>query len=567
MPKKTSRIRGLSLPVLQGILPIDPTKLPMEVLAGVTFACLAIPEVMGYTKIAGTPVITGLYTILIPMTLFAVFGSSRHLVVGADSATAAITASALAGMAVSGPSEYMALASLLALMAGILLIAARIIGLGFLADFLSRTVLVGFLTGVGVQVSLGELPGLFGIESSGHGVVEKLSSAYQNVGQVNWATFLIAAAVLFIVIGTKRLSPKIPGPLIAVIGIIGLSWNFDFGGYGIALLGPVPGGLPSLSIPDVDWTWMTFKQLLPTAIAILVVILAQSAATSRAYAMRYGDKFSENTDLVGLGIANIGAAFSATFVVNGSPTKTEMVAGSGGQSQIAQLTTALVVLLVLLFLTQPLAFLPSAVLSAIVFLIGLKLIDHRGLRDIFVQAPTEFWVAMGTAAVVVAVGVEQGIIFAMVLSLIDHTRKGYRPKNSVITKASDGEWLTQSLDKPGQFEPGLTIYRFSHGMYYANAQRFSNEVTDVIAAIKDQTRWLCIDASAIDDIDYTAGYVLKSTVQKLRARGINVVFLFAEPSLKTELKRYGITDLVSKSSFFMTGHEMISAYDSEVAKS
>ncbi|WP_420583883.1 SulP family inorganic anion transporter [Ruegeria sp.] len=567
MPDKTSHIRGFSLPVLQGILPVVPTKLPMEILAGVTFACLAIPEVMGYTKIAGTPVVTGLYTILIPMTLFAIFGSSRHLVVGADSATAAITASALAAMAVSGPSEYMALASLLALIAGVLLIAARIVGLGFLADFLSRTVLVGFLTGVGIQVSLGELPGLFGIETSGHGTIQKLSSAYQNLDQVSWATFLIVAAVLVIVIGAKRLSPKIPGPLIAVIGAIGLSWYYDFEGSGIALLGPVPSGLPSLSIPDVSWTWTTFKQLLPTALAILVVILAQSAATSRAYAVRYGDKFSENTDLVGLGIANIGAALSATFVVNGSPTKTEMVAGAGGQSQIAQLTTALVVLLVLLFLTQPLAFLPNAVLSAVVFLIGLKLIDLQGLRVILAQAPTEFWIAMGTAAIVVVIGVEQGIIVAMALSLIDHTRKGYRPKNSVIIKASDGEWLTQSLERPGQFQPGLIIYRFSHGMYYANAQRFSNEVTGVIAATKDKTNWLCIDASAIDDIDFTAGYALKSIVQTLSTHGTKVVFLFAEPALKAELKRYGVTDLIPESLFFTTGHEMIEAYEAEVAKS
>ncbi len=567
MSDKTSHSHGSSLPVLQGVLPIVPAKLPAEILAGVTFACLAIPEVMGYTKIAGTPVITGLYTIMIPMTLFAIFGSSRHLVVGADSATAAITASALAGMAVGGSSEYIALASLLALMAGILLIAARVVGLGFLADFLSRTVLVGFLTGVGIQVALGELPGILGIETSGHGTIQKLSSAYQNISQISWATFLIATAVLVIVIGAKRLSPKVPGPLIAVIGIIGLSWYFDFERNGIALLGPVPSGLPSLSIPQVDWNWTTFKQLLPTALAILVVILAQSAATSRAYAARYGEKFSEDTDLVGLGIANIGAAFSATFVVNGSPTKTEMVAGAGGQSQIAQLTTALVVLFVLLFLTQPLAFLPEAVLSAVVFLIGLKLIDLRGLREIFVQAPTEFGIAMGTAAVVVATGVEQGIIFAMVLSLIDHTRKGYRPKNSIITKMPDGEWLARPLDKPEQFEPGLIVYRFSHGMYYANAQRFANEVVDVIAAIEEKTHWFCIDASAIDDIDYTAGSVLKSTIQTLHDRDIKVVFLFAEPSIEAELERYGIANLVSKKFFFRTGHEMIEAYEVETSHS
>ncbi|MEM8631678.1 MAG: SulP family inorganic anion transporter [Pseudomonadota bacterium] len=543
------------LPILQGILPVAPSKVPAEILAGVTFACLAIPEVMGYTKIAGTPVITGLYTILIPMTLFALLGSSRHLVVGADSATAAMTASALAGLAISGPSEYMALASLLALMAAVLLIVARLVGLGFLADFLSRTVLVGFLTGVGIQVALGEIPGLFGISTSGHGTVEKLSSAARNIGQTSWLTFAVAATVLATVIGAKRVSGKVPGPLIAVVGAIVISWAFNLEARGIATLGPVPGGLPSLSIPDAVWDLATIGQLLPTALAIFVVILAQSAATSRAYAARYGERFSENTDLMGLGIANLGAGLSGTFVVNGSPTKTEMVAGAGGHSQLAQLTTATIVLIVLLFLTGPLAFLPDVVLSAVVFLIGLNLIDIAGLTRIYRQARPEFWIALATAAVVVVIGVEQGILVAMALSLIDHTRKGYRPKNAVIGQTPDGDWLTRPVDQPTEFLPGLVVYRFSHGLYYANAKQLAEEIT-ALAATDPPPRWLCIDASAIDDVDYTGGYVLKAKIAELKDQGTNVVFLFAEPGIRKELERYGIADVIQPHAFFETAHEM-----------
>ncbi|WP_298852341.1 SulP family inorganic anion transporter [uncultured Ruegeria sp.] len=560
MEKQSRNSEATPFPILQGTLPFDRSHLPTEVLAGLTFACLAIPEVMGYTKIAGTPVITGLYTILIPMALFALFGSSRHLVVGADSATAAITASALAGMAVSGSSEYLALASLLALMAALLLIGARIIGLGFLADFLSRTVLVGFLTGVGIQVAIGEIPGLLGLMASGHGTLAKLNDVFLNITHINWPTVLVSAAVLGVVIGCTRLSHKIPGPLIAIVGVILCSWAFSLDSVGITLLGAVPGGLPSISIPDVQWNWPLFKQLLPTALSIFIVILAQSAATSRAYAARYDEKFSENTDLIGLGLANFGAAFTGTFVVNGSPTKTEMVASAGGRSQLAQLTTVAIVLLVIVFLTKPLAYLPTAALSAIVFLIGLKLIDLRGLATIYRQARSEFWVAAATAAVVVLVGVEQGIIFAMALSLVDHTRRGYRPKNSVIVKSETGGWHSKGLAAPNQFEPGLVIYRFSHGMYYANVQRLTDEVTSIAQDPDNKPEWFCIDASAIDEVDFTAGYTLCSMAKFLDDNGIRLVFSLVEPDVKAELNRFGVTDLVGETAFFETGSSLLDAF-------
>lgn len=560
MGTNRTKATPVSYPILQGILPIDRAHLPTEILTGITFACLAIPEVMGYTKIAGTPVITGLYTILIPMALFALFGSSRHLVVGADSATAAITASALAGMAVSGSSEYLALASLLALMAGVLLIAARLIGLGFLADFLSRTVLVGFLTGVGIQVAAGEIPGMLGFEVAGHGTLTKLQGVFQNLGKINGPTLAVAMAVLATVVGFTRLSRKIPGPLIAVVAVILCSWGFQLDTLGVALLGTVPGGLPSLSIPEVQWSWSLFKQLLPTALSIFVVILAQSAATSRAYAARYDERFSENTDLVGLGLANLGAAVTGTFVVNGSPTKTEMVASAGGRSQIAQLTTVVIVLVVILFLTGPLAFMPTAALSAIVFLIGVKLIDLRGLAAIYRQARSEFWVAVATAAVVVLVGVEQGIIFAMVLSLVDHTRRGYRPKNSVIVQTEDGGWHSKALSPPNQFEPGLVIYRFSHGMYYANMQRFSDDVTGIVRGAGPEIKWFCLDASAIDTVDFTAGYTLRSIHKELQSKGIRLVFAMVEPDVRAELTRYGLVERVGEGSFFDTGQDLVKAF-------
>ena len=384
MKKSGNGSAGFRVPFMQGVLPINKAQIPAEIIAGLTLAALAIPEVMGYTKISGTPVITGLYTILIPMALFAMFGSSRHLVVGADSATAAILAAGLVGLAATGSDEYVALAAVLALMAAAFLIIARVVGLGFMADFLSRTVLIGFLTGVGLQVALGEISGILGLKGGGHGTVQKIWNDLQQLDEINLYAVAIAAAVIFVITGSKLISKKIPGALIAVVGAIVLSWLWNLGQH-VHVIGDVPGGLPHLGIPQVDWSWQLIAKLVPTAFAMFIVILAQSAATSRAYAARYNERFSEDTDLTGLALANVGAGLSGTFVVNGSPTKTQMVDSAGGRTQLSLLVTTAIVLLVLLFLTAPLAYMPEAVLSAVVFLIGVDLIDIAGMRKIFAE--------------------------------------------------------------------------------------------------------------------------------------------------------------------------------------
>jgi len=318
-------------PILQGVLPVRASQVPGEIVAGLTLAALAIPEVMGYTKISGTPVITGLYTMLIPMALFAVFGSSRHLVVGADSATAAILAAGLVGLAHTGTDEYAALAAVLALMSAGFLLLARLVGLGFMADFLSRSVLIGFLTGVGVQVALGQVSGMLGLKGGGHGTLGKVWADLQQIEQVNWHALVIAVAVLALIVGSKKISRRIPGALIAVVGAILLSSALDLGRY-VHVVGAVPSGLPHIGLPQAQWSWDLIQQLVPTAFAMFVVILAQSAATSRAYAARYNERFSEGADLLGLGLANIGAGLSGAFVVNGSPTKTQMVDSAGGRT-------------------------------------------------------------------------------------------------------------------------------------------------------------------------------------------------------------------------------------------
>ena len=313
---KTKRTTG-RFALSQGLLPIDRERLPLDIIAGATLAALAIPEVMGYAKIAGTPVVTGLYTLLLPILAFAILGSSRHLVVGADSATAAILATGLVATGVAaGSPEYVEMASLAALMCGVALIAARLLKLGFIANFLSRSVLIGFLTGVGIQVAMGQVAGMFGVDAGSGTTLEKFANTLRAIPtETSVPTLVVSISVLVVILGLGRINKAIPGALIAVVGAIAASYFLDLAADGVTTLGTVPPGLPSLGLPTEVLTTANVQALLPTVISMFVVILAQSAATSRAYAMKYNDSFDENVDLVGLGTANFAAAISGTFCV------------------------------------------------------------------------------------------------------------------------------------------------------------------------------------------------------------------------------------------------------------
>ncbi|MHC5862612.1 SulP family inorganic anion transporter, partial [Nostoc sp.] len=460
--------------LFQGILPMAGARIGNDIVAGIVLAALGIPEVMGYTKIAGTPIATGLYTLILPALAFALFGSSRHLVVAADSATAAILAAGLSGLAVLGSSQYLADSELVAILVAGLLLLARLFRLGFLADFLSRTVLVGFLTGVGIQVAIGQLGGLLDLKGGGNNPIQQIINTFEGLPHANPLAIVISLAVLITVKLCDRLLPKFPGALLAVIVAIIASWLFNFASHGVMVVGSIPSGLPSFGLPTVAVS--EIPQLFGIALSCCIVIIAQSAATSRAYAFRYNEDFQENIDLEGLALANLAAGMSGTFVVNGSPTKTEIVDTAGGQSQVAQMTTVAVVLVVILFFTQPISYLPNAVLAAIVFLIGLKLIDIQGMRAIFSTHRDEFYLAIVTTATVVFIGVKEGIVLAIILSLILHVRHSYRPHSAIIIPDAQRVWQPIPVRIGSVSASGLIVYRFSRDLFYANASFFSEEV-------------------------------------------------------------------------------------------
>ncbi len=533
----TAAAKAFRFPLLQGVLPLTIQRVPREALAGLSLAALGIPEVMGYARIAGMPIETGLYTMLVPMAVFAVLGSSRHLVVGADSATAAIVAAGVAALAFPGSPRYVQLVALATLVTGALLVIARVARLGFLANFLSRTVLVGFLSGVGLSVAIGQLPELLGVTVHADNAIGKLIGSVAALPRASLATVGVAAAVLLGVPLLRRVARRVPAALFAVTVSIVVSVLWNFPSHGVDVIGYVPGGLPPLQAPAV--TAQDTSALALTAVAMAAVILAQSVATASAYANAYGEDLDPNADLLALGAANGVAAFTGSFVVNGSPTKTQMVDSAGGRTQLAQLSCCAVVLLVLLFASAPLAHLSVAVLAAVVFLIGIELIDIKGLAEIMRVRRIEFALALLTAAAVVVFGVEQAIAFAMLASIVDHLRHGYAPRTQVLTRQPGGHWLAVTATAEVRTREGLVIYRFPSSLYYANAHKLAADLA-AFASSTAALDWFCIDCTALSDIDFTAAQTLRRGIRRFSEQGTRVVFSGTDTAVLQQLTAEGL---------------------------
>ena len=545
--------------------------LSTDLIAGVTLSAIAIPEVLGYTSISQTPLVTGLYTIIFPTLIFALLGSSKLLVVGADSATAALLAAGLAGLGIAGlqpyTSEWVAYCGMVALITGGILVIARLFKLGFLGDFLSASVLVGFLTGVGVQVLTGQIPEILGVPKGTGNWVQQQIAWVKEIPNIQWETFAFGITTIAIILLIKRFAPKIPGAVIAVVLLIIVSTVTDASAHGVKVVGPVPDGFPSpLGIPQgISSNYMA--GLLGIAASCFVLIVAQSAATSRSFAMKHGDKVDVNRDIVGLSGSSFAAGLTGTFVVNGSPTKTQILDGQGGRTQVANITMSAIALVFTMYLTSVLTNMPKAVLAGIVFLIGVDLIDITGLKRILSRRKDEFVIAVVTAVVVCAVGVEQGLILAIVVSIIDIIRRQYQPKDFVVGLSEAGE-PTYTKAAPGvQSEPGLLVFRYDAQLFYANANSFVDDVQRLVEAAPTPVRWLVIDASTLDDVDYSAGLALNGLLDYLEVKKVTFAIARADTTLVTTLAAYGLKERIPDEHIYGNLVDAVDAFRSAPAPS
>lgn len=543
--------------LLPGIFPLERTRILPEIFAGISLAAMNIPQAMGYARLAGVPVIAGLYTLLFPVITFAILGGARYLFVAADSATAVILSTGIGPMAQRGTELFLAHASVVALMTGGLLLIARILKLGFLADFLSRTVLIGFLSGVGVQVAIAVLGQVLGISVNGSTSLSQLWTVVTHLGSLHLPTLLVSLGVMAIILSSRRWFPRFPGALLAVLGTIGLSALLKFGDHGILLIGPVAGGVPPFTLPSIPWDHV--RQLVPIAAACFVMIITQSSATSRAFGIKHHREPDENRDLLGLGVANAVAGLGGTFVVNGSPTQTAMLESCGGRSQLANLATALTVGAVLCLLTGSLKFLPLCVLGAIVFLVALRMVDLSGFRDLWSCGRKEFYVALFTASCVVFLGVEYGIVLALIVSLLDHVRRGYQPRTAVVVRDPEIHWRMEKTE-PGVFvEPGVILYWFGTDLYYANAPHFGAEIRRLVEG-SPGVRVVIIDCGPITSMDFTAGKALAELRSDLATRGVTIALTRVTSGLRNDLDHQRLTGEIGEKNLFRSRKQSLAAF-------
>lgn len=546
-----------------GFLPYRRSWLAGDLLAGATLAAVAIPEGLGYAKIAGMPPQTGLYTCLWPVLAFALFASTRRLVIGADSATAAISASAVGLLAMGDPETFFALSCMLAIMSGLLLLLAGKLHLGFLSVFMSRSVLAGFLTGVGIQIAIGQLDGMIGVAATGETTWAKLLSTLGQVPKANLSDSLLSVMVIATILALGRWAPRIPGPLVAVIGSMALAAALDWEARrGIEMVGALPAGLPSWQIPSASLAQIL--ALVPTAIVVLLVQVAQSVSTASAFAIQHDDRHLPDRDLLALGAANLAAGFGSTFVVNGSPTKTAISDKSGTHTQVAMLVLAAITIPVLLFFTGVFANLPEATLAAIVFVIAIHLMKLDTLRMLYrMPSRAEFWVAASTAAFVALVGVGGGILWAILASIVLHLANTARPRNTVLTFDEEGS-RHDSPVAPGLItQPGLIVYRFAANMYYANAPMLVDEVRMLLTTAPQPVRLFVIDGSEIHSLDWTSAEALRKAVEVVHDSGARFKLARVPGEARRMLDHFGITDLLESDAYQETVRKAIKQFKKE----
>lgn len=546
----------------------DRSYLTRDIVAGATLAAVAIPEVLGYTSISQTPLATGLYTIIFPTIVFALLCSSRMLVVGADSATAALLAAGLLGLTSANltpySKEWVAYASLVAIVTAVMLLLARVLKLGFLGDFLSASVLIGFLTGVGIQVLTGQIPEMLGIPKGTGNWFQQQWAWISALSTIQWQTFAFALATVLVITGFKRFAPRVPGALVAVVVLTAISGLTDAKKNGVAVVGDVPSGFPPIGLPS-GISLDAALSVLGISFSCLILIVAQSAATSRSFAMKHGDKVDINRDIAGLAGANLAAGLTGTFVVNGSPTKTEILEEQHGRSQVANLSLAVIALVFTVFFTTSLANMPKAVLAGIVFLIGVGLIDALGLRTVYNTRRIEFWIALLTCVVVFAIGVEQGIVLAIVVSLLDIIRRQYLPASFVVGETAAGDPVYSEAEAGAQSEPGLVIFRYDAQLFYANANRFVEDVQAVVEGAPDPVRWVILDATSVTDLDYSAWNSLQGLGNYLHAKGIHFGLARVDPELEQTLITYGYPEHFDDSMTFGSLEEVIAGFRASTA--
>ena len=494
--------------------------LSRDLTAGLLIVAIAIPLSMGMAEVAGMPPIAGLYSCVLPLVAYAILGSSRQLVIALDASTAAMLAAAVMGMADGDPVRYAALAGATAVLVGLILIAAGSMRLGLVADFLSEPVLLGYQAGLAAVVIVSQLPRFLGMTVETSDTIPRFRETFANLADADPWSVVIGVAVLATMILVRRWKPAVPGALIGVVGATIVVAVFGLQAHGVAVLGALPSGLPPIAVPDVSLD--DLLQLLPAAGAIALVAAADTLVSSRAFAARNSYEVDANRDLIGLGAANVSAGCSGGITTSASAARTAVAESVGSRSQVAGLTAATLMVLVLLFMTGPLRNVPIPALAAVVIGAVLRLIEVSSLRTLWRVRRAEFLIAAAAFLGVAVVGVLEGVVVAMALSLLDFVGRTSRPHDAVLGSVPGRSGYHDVARGGGRTAPEVLVYRFDAPLFYANAARFRSRVRGLARRTKG-LRLIVIDASAIGDIDVTAARMLGELQLEFETKGIRLV--------------------------------------------
>jgi high affinity sulfate transporter 1 len=534
-----------------------------DIVAGFVLTALLVPQGMAYAELAGLPPVTGLYTTVAALVGYAVFGPSRILVLGPDSALGPLIAAALLPLvdAQNDPTKAVALASMLALLMGVLCIAAGFARLGVLAELLSKPVRVGFLNGIAVLVVVGQLPKLFGFGSTAQGLVDEVNAFVSGVrdGDTVPASLVIGLGSLAVILMLRWLQPKVPGVVVAVIGGAIVVSVFDLTAHGVSVVGAIPSGFPGPTVPDVSLHEAT--SLLAAAAGIAFVMLADTTALSRGLAARRGERVDANEEIRALGAANAAAGLFQGFPVSASASRTLVAESSGSRTQVTGVVGALAVVVILLVQNNLGRYIASSTLAAIIIAAALTLFDLQSLRWLWRVRRSELWLSLVALLGVAVLGALEGILVAIALSLGNFVRRAWRPYDAVLGRI-DGTKGYHDTDRHPEARqiPGLVLYRFDAPIFFANAELFAGRLLRAIRARGEPTRWVIVAAEPITDIDTTGAEILGELLDDLDAQGVEVVFAELKGPIKDRLRSYGLFDRIGDGRFFPTLGTAIAGY-------
>ncbi|KAB3544661.1 MAG: SulP family inorganic anion transporter [ANME-2 cluster archaeon] len=548
------------LPILTWLPKYKPSWLRHDLIAGLTIWAVLVPEAMAYAGIAGVPPIMGLYTIPIPLFLYAIFGTSRTLVVGPDSAACLISASAVGALAACGAAEYLALTTAMAIAVGVFLIVFGTLRMGWIADFISIPVMAGFLEGVILVTIIGQVPKLFGIDGDSGNFFQRLLVIVQGLPDTNLITMILGVGSLVLIVAIGRYLSKLPAAFTTIIISIVAVSALNLTTKGVDVVGTLSTGLPPISLPDASLT--DYMAVIPGALAIVLLGYIETLGAAAGAASKEGGRIDPDQELVALGTANLGAGLSSGFVVAGSLSKTSVAMRAGGKTQISHVVSGILAILTLLVLMPLFTNLPEATLAAIVIVAMVGLDQTAKLKKAMKFSRTEFTLGMICFTGVLTLGVLEGVGLGVVLSLLVLIKKACRPGTAVLGRVPGERTYYRDIRRRPDAEtmPGLLIFRFDARLIFFNCNFFASEVKRCIAKAREPVKTVLIDAEAMNDIDITGADRLIKLNTELNRRNIVIFLTHVRDPLRDKMHRMGVVDAIGSGHIYETTRDGVDAF-------